>query len=130
MLALTAVLGGLTLAPGTASATTGGGCGPTYPMSYPAPGASYSCISASGGYLWPDAYISRNDWGRCLDLNLYIHYSSGVSLFLGSFRTWGTGHFGPVRSGRGSSGSAFTTSNIYACGGPAVGFSESNIIYY
>ncbi|SEG91586.1 hypothetical protein SAMN05216223_12420 [Actinacidiphila yanglinensis] len=66
-------LAGIALTPGTASASTGGGCGTT--------GSLKSCISASGKNVAPDFYIIAPTPG-CTSVEFYVYdETSGATKF-------------------------------------------------
>ena len=78
------------LAPGTALASSGGGCQTANPGS----DALEACISASGAYLEPDGYI-LSEAGNCSTTYIDLQdYTTGVMVAQENVGC-GTGHYGP-----------------------------------
>ncbi|MEU1628446.1 hypothetical protein ABZ746_24570 [Streptomyces sp. NPDC020096] len=74
------------LAPGTANASSGGGCAGTYEVR--------ACISASGAYLKPDGYILSNVSACRTTYISLTDITTGAILQQESVGCW-PGHYGP-----------------------------------
>jgi hypothetical protein len=80
---------GIVLAPGTANASTGGGCG----SDTVAGGSVKACISASGANLEPDGYVLSNS--ECSTVHIILTDQTTKTNVLDYNVGCGLGHIGP-----------------------------------